>query len=245
MDVSPDDIRSLREEKYSNNQDIDLSEDIARLEAGEPLAYVIGTQPFLSLSIHLDSRPLIPRPETEWWTEKLIETLGDTPVSVLDLCAGSGAIGLAVAAHCKHAQVTLSEIDSTHIPTIEKNISANGLDTTRITLVNADVFSALTDKKFNYIACNPPYIPDTRALEESVSEFEPALALFSGSDGLTLIERILTEAPSHLMPQGQLWMECDITNIEKAAELAKIRGATSTQIHTDPYGRPRLLIAYY
>lgn len=245
MDVSPEDIRSLRQEKYGGNQDIDISEDMARLEAGEPLAYVIGTQPFLSLSIHLDSRPLIPRPETEWWTEKLIETIGNKTVSVLDLCAGSGAIGLAILAHCKQAQVSLTEMDIAHIPTIQKNIAINTLDASRCTVSAGDLFSAVATTRFNYIACNPPYIPDTRILGESVSEFEPSTALFSGPDGLDLITRILKEAPGHMLPSGELWMECDIANIDTAAKRAITYGATSTKIHTDPYGRPRLLVAYY
>jgi len=90
-------IGQLLRDKYGGDPKADLTQDIARLDAGEPLAYVIGWIPFLGLTIRLDSHPLIPRPETEWWTEELIAHLkdlfGDTPFRLLDMCAGSGAIG--------------------------------------------------------------------------------------------------------------------------------------------------------
>jgi len=96
MNIPREDIEALRREKYAGAKDANMYDDLVRLAHGEPLAYVIGTQPFLGLTLHLDSHPLIPRPETEWWTELLIAHIGTKKLSVLDLCAGSGAVGLAV-----------------------------------------------------------------------------------------------------------------------------------------------------
>src|SRR3990167_2465909 len=97
----------------------------------EPEAYVIGWQPFLGLKIYLDSRPLIPRPETEHLTEQLLKHVGTSYVPTLkflDLCAGSGAIGCAALARLPEAQVYFGEIDPAHEATILKNIRENGLD---------------------------------------------------------------------------------------------------------------------
>lgn len=129
----------LLDEKYAGKETIDYESDRKRLAFGEPLGYVIGSQPFLGLKIYLDSKPLIPRPETEWWVEKMLEdVLGgeltgnkmgvSEPIKFLDLCAGSGAIGCAVLKNVPNAKVYFGEIDPTHEPTIQKNIRENNLD---------------------------------------------------------------------------------------------------------------------
>ena len=241
-----DDQELLIRDKYAGDRSVDLSGDLARLSAGEPLAYVIGWVPFLGLRINLDSYPLIPRPETEWWTEELCthleERFGNEPFTLLDLCAGSGAIGLSILARFPNARVTLVELIPEHIMQIRKNIEANGLDTSRARIVESDLFGALPGARFDIIATNPPYIPSGRALDASVTAYEPAEALFSGEDGLSHIRRIAEEAPTHLKPSGELWMECDIANIEEAKELMR---AERTEIRTDPYGRPRVAVGYY
>jgi release factor glutamine methyltransferase len=248
MTVSREDVEALRREKYANDPSAYMSADISRLANGEPLAYVIGTQPFLGLSIYLDSHPLIPRPETEWWTELLIERINsstDTVLEALDMCAGSGAIGLALLAHCPNIHVSFGEIENAHLPTIQRNLRENALSESRATVCIGNLFEPFEHKQFHIIATNPPYVPDTRTLESSVSEHEPERALFAGPDGLAVITEILQKTPAHLYPQGELWMECDIDNIEKAKTLALSYGSTRAEIHTDPYGRPRLLVAYY
>lgn len=240
-----EDIRALRRDKYEDNPSDDMSADIARLEHGEPLAYVIGWIPFLGLRICLDSRPLIPRPETEWWTEKLIshikERFGDTKFSFLDLCAGSGAIGLAVLKNCSNAHVSFGEVDAEHCAIIRKNIEVNRLDASRAFVYESDLFSGLPQETYNIIATNPPYIPENRELDQSVRDFEPRTALFSGRDGLTHIRRIAQEASKHLKSGGELWLECDIEHAEEARSLL----GGLAQLHSDQYGRPRLVVSYY
>lgn len=234
----------LVREKYQGNRDAaDLAEDIARLTSGEPLAFVIGNIPFLGVKVHLDSHPLIPRPETEWWAEELTQEIGNHAVSVLDLCAGSGAIGLSVLKHCPNAHVSFGELVSEHAVLIEKNIQENGLDAFRAIIRTGDLFAPFTKERFDFIATNPPYIPETRELDASVTKFERSEALFAGADGLSVINRIITEAPNHLTDTGELWMECDIDNIQKAQELLLEAGYTSTDIRTDQYGRERVVVA--
>lgn len=243
------DQEHLIRDKYAGDASKVTAEDIERLAHGEPLAYVIGWIPFLGLRITLSSHPLIPRPETEWWTEELIQHLkekwGDQPFSFLDLCAGSGAIGLSVLRAFPHAQVFFGELSPEHSDDIRHSLGVNGLDEHRAEIRSGDLFTPFTGMRFDSIACNPPYIPAGRTLDHSVTEFEPERALLSGPDGLELIRRIASETSEHLTQGGEIWLEADIENIEEAAALLRAGGAKSTIIRTDLYGRPRIVLAYY
>lgn len=243
MEADPEDVEALKREKPGYTP-----EDIERLSRGEPLAYVIGTIPFLGLTLRLDSRPLIPRPETEWWTEEHINELTQggmihhTALRVLDLCAGSGAIGLALAKHIPGALVSFGELSEEHTALIRKNAEDNGIDASRIDARAGDLFAPFAGELFNLIVTNPPYIPEKRVLPESVSLYEPREALYAGADGLALIRRIARAAPEYLAPGGRIYCECDIEHIEEARRLfaAGLRSAT---IRTDQYGRPRVVVA--
>lgn len=243
------DLEHVIREKYDGDASQVTDEDRGRLASGEPLAYIIGWVPFLGLKIYLDSKPLIPRPETEWWTEILIshirEQYKDKPGTVLDLCAGSGAIGLAVLYALPQTTVRFIEQEHTHLQTIQKNMQANNVSPIHMSLFSGDLFENASEMQFNIIACNPPYVPATRMLEASVTDFEPAHALYAGKDGLDLIRRIATEAPAYILPDGELWIEADISNIEEAKTLLETHGAKKAVIRNDHYDRPRLVIAYY
>jgi release factor glutamine methyltransferase len=254
MELSLEDRTALIRDKYDSHEPAPeiLDADLARLAGGEPLAYVIGWIPFLGLRIRLDSHPLIPRPETEYWTHELMahlrERFGDSPFTFLDLCAGSGAIGLAILKEFPRSRVTFAELVPEHIEQIKENIIQNGLDASRTEVRESNVFETLYDQTemlFNIVATNPPYIPADRVLETSVISFEPQEALFAGSDGLEIIRRIALDAPAYLMPDAELWMECDISNIEWAKNLLLERVAARAEIRNDQYGRPRFVVAYY
>jgi len=242
-------IGQLIRDKYGGNIDADVSEDIARLDAGEPLAYVIGWVPFLGLAIRLDSRPLIPRPETEWWTEELIAYLkdkfGTKEFTLLDLCAGSGAIGLAVLSSCPGARVSFGEIMPAHADLIRTNLAENNLDEARADVRAGDLFAPFAGEKFDLIVTNPPYVPSGRVLDQSVTLHEPASALYAGGDGLDVIRRIALEAKEHLSPEGELWIEADIDNVAQTGLLLKENGVANIEMRTDLYGRPRLVVGYY
>lgn len=128
---------------------------------------------------------------------------------------------------------------------IQANLLINDIDVSRAQLHQGDLFSALPDVCFNVIATNPPYVPSERELEKSVTDFEPSEALFAGTDGLDLVRFIARDTPSHLLPRGELWMECDIDNIEEAKNLLLEGGAREAAIRTDLYGRPRVVVGYY
>ncbi len=246
VEVSKKDIDQLIQDKYdgsTENRHL-LRLDMARLAVGEPLAYVIGWIPFLGLKIYLDSKPLIPRAETEWWTEELIKSLPATELRVLDLCAGSGAIGCAILKALPRAHVSFGELIPEHKVTIHKNISENGLDALRAEVRIGDLFDPFKDERFDVIAANPPYIPLDRNLDESVSAHEPPEALFAGKDGLSIIRRIAIETPMHVNAGGTLWLECDVEHAGAARELIAAH-AKSAEIRTDQYGRLRVIVGYY
>ncbi|MBI4086418.1 HemK family protein methyltransferase [Candidatus Kaiserbacteria bacterium] len=202
----------LLREKYGGVETPAFFDDCKRLFEREPLAYLIGHIPFLNTAIFLDSRPLIPRPETEYWTELAIAEIKkrNGRVSVLDLCAGSGCIGVAVAHAVPEARVDFAEIDARHHPTIEKNIRENGIDPSRIRIFGGDLFSEIPQgSQYDFILTNPPYLDPILVdrIDASVMEYEPAQAILGGTDGMTYISRILENALGYLAPGGMLYIE--------------------------------------
>ena len=243
------DVELLIRDKYSGDASLVTEEDRTRLASGEPLAYVIGWIPFLGLRLELSSHPLIPRPETEWWTELLCTHLksrfDEKPFTLLDLCAGSGAIGLSVLKAFPHAQISFGEVVPAHAELIRTNLRINKLDASRADIRTGNLFEPFSETMFDLTAINPPYIPSTRKLDRSVTAHEPEVALTSGVDGLNVIRQIANNVSSHLRPHGELWLEADISNINQSAHLLMEGGATRTDIRTDLYHRPRLVLAYY
>lgn len=239
------DLELLARDKYDGDASRITETDRERLAVGEPLAYVIGWIPFQGLRIDLAAHPLIPRPETEWWTGELIERIGDRALSVLDLCAGSGAIGLAILKHCPNARVSFSDSISAYADLIARSIEVNGLDASRATIRTGDLLTPFPHESFDIIATNPPYIPETRELPSEVSVYEPPAALYAGTDGLAVIRRIAKNALHHLATHGEVWLEADVENIHEAAAELMLRGATRTAIKTDLFGRERIVLAYY
>ena len=221
----------LLEEKYHGEKSEAFYADVARLEDGEPLAYLIGSIPFLNTNIYLDSRPLIPRPETEYWTGVAIGEIKksqhkmSTHPQILDLCAGSGCIGVAIAKSIPQAKVDFIEIERRHLPTIKKNCDKNGIESSRYQIWQSDLFTlkeATIDKKYNFIISNPPYIDKIlNRTEQSVKDYEPSIALYGGKSGMELIEKIIEQSPRYILPKGQLWLEHEpeqFTTINQLAE---------------------------
>lgn len=228
----------LLNDKYNGLESDDFRKDLELLKKGIPLAYVIGWVPFLNTRIYLDSKPLIPRPETEFWVEKAIYSLRSHTVSnpkVLDLCAGSGCIGVAVAKHLPEAEVHFAEIVDDHHQTIRRNIRENGVDVVRTKQIGGNLFEYVKDK-YDVIFSNPPYINPNLSdrIQSSVVSHEPELALFGGKDGMEIIERIILEAPNHLNPGGILYIEHEPEQVEKILILAP-----RAEIFKDQFGVKR------
>jgi release factor glutamine methyltransferase len=244
-------IEWLLGEKYKGEKSDAFFADCRRLALGEPLGFIIGHVPFLDCKIWLDSKPLIPRPETEYWTEKVIsdiktnypvqhpeQTAGSDQLRILDICAGSGCIGVAIAKAIPDAIVDFSEIDETHLPTITKNLIENSINQTRTHLYHSNLFEAFSGT-YQYIVSNPPYIDTTlRRIDASVVKNEPYVALFAGEGGMDVITHIIAEAPKHLERYGQLWLEHEPEQSVMIRNLAREYKFICTT-HKDQYGVER------
>lgn len=229
----------LLADKYNGVETPEFKKDLARIKNGEPLAFVIGWVPFLSTKIWLDSKPLIPRPETEFWVEKTISEIKKRvevePLLTLDLCAGSGCIGVAILKHIPNAIVHFAEIVDDHHQTIRKNIRENNIDVNRTKQIGGNLFEHVTEK-YDFILSNPPYInPElSNRVESNVKLHEPELALYGGAGGMEIIERIITEAPKYLNPGGVLYIEHEPEQTEKIKALAP-----QAEIFEDQFGVKR------
>lgn len=239
----------LLKEKYGGAESEAFRADLKRLAMGEPLGYVIGHVPFLGCQIYLDSKPLIPRLETEYWVEQAVTYVKSAATKsprVLDLCAGSGCIGVAVAKLLPKAKVTFAEIDGAHLPTIEKNLIQNlSIDRKvlreRFKIVQSDLFDNVSGK-FDFILSNPPYIdPTVDRTESSVKDHEPHLALYGGKDGLKISHTIINDSMTFLSPGGQLWLEHEPEQSEAVQRSAEAKGFRAST-HKDQYGVERFSV---
>lgn len=183
-----------------------LNADLERRAQGEPVQYILNRADFMGLKFYVDERVLIPRQDTESLVEAVIIDLQSRKKPrMLDLCCGSGAIGLSVKSLLSHVDVTLSDISTGALEVARKNAHALGAD---VTVRHGDLFNAVGRDQFDLIASNPPYIPsgELAGLQREV-QYEPAIALDGGSDGLNIYRRIASEAGAHLKSGGSIYLE--------------------------------------
>ena len=176
-----------------------------RVSSRKPAPYLTGEAWFAGLPFNVDERVLVPRsPMGEMIEQHFAPWLVNEPASILDLCAGSGCIGIAAAYAFPEAELTLAEIDAGAVEVIESNIARHHLHE-RARVAMGDLFAACGDQRFDLILTNPPYVP-TGEWQSLAPEYrhEPRLALDGGGDGMDLVARILREAPEHLTPHGVL-----------------------------------------
>ena len=213
--------------------------------AGEPVAYLIGEWEFYGLPLDISRDVLIPRPDTEVLAGQAIEyiqTLGEC--RVLDLCAGSGCIGLAVASQAPQARGVLGEYSDAALKICRQNIRRNGL-TGRVVPMQADAREkperALGE--FQCIVSNPPYIPraDLETLDASVKDYEPHLALDGGEDGLDFYQTISGKWKEALAPGGRLYFEVGIGQADTVLRIMRAQGFGDIQIVKDLHDIPRVV----
>lgn len=179
---------------------------IARRAAGEPVAYLTGSREFYGREFTVTPAVLIPRPDTELLIELALQRLPAQGGRVLDLGAGSGCIGVTIAAERPQAQVTLIDASADALDIARLNAHQHASANT--TLLRSDWFAALAGMQYELIVSNPPYIAAGDAhLQQGDLRFEPHAALAAGAEGLDDIRRIVAEAPSHLVAGG--WLLCE------------------------------------
>lgn len=207
-----------------------------------PLQYLIGETSFYRRLYKVDPRVLIPRPETELLCEWALDILKDVPSPrVLDLCCGSGCIGLTIKAERPDAVVTLSDISSDALNVSAVNAVRLSLD---VSICQSDLLSAFSGSCFDLVISNPPYIPseDCSQLQPEVLN-EPRLALDGGSDGCDLYRRIISSAGSVLSSGGKLLMELGINESVQLSLLLSGNGFTGIEIRKDYAGINRMILA--
>ena len=220
----------------------------ARVMLGEPLAYVLGEWEFYGMKLTVNSNVLIPRDDTCAVTELAIrQTLFlDSNPRVLDLCTGSGCIGLAVANRVKDAKVTLADISREAMQVAKKNIVSQKLSG-RVTCVQANALEKPPAflGKFDLIVSNPPYITtqEMEELPDSVGKFEPHLALHGGEDGLDFYRAIAKNYKAALKPGGYLCFEFGMGQGDAVCRLLEDNGFTILERSRDFNDRERAVLA--
>ena len=219
---------------------------VERRLSGEPVAYLIGEWEFYGLTLDVTPDVLIPRMDTEVLAERaiLLARAAGEGARVLDLCAGSGCVGLAVAANVPTCRVVLADVSEAALKICKGNVRRNELNA-RVTCVQADALqkpdAALWD--FDVIACNPPYIPtgDLAGLDVSVRDYEPRSALDGGADGLDFYRAIAAQWGSALRLGGSLLFEVGINQAMDVAALLERSGFEDIQSTQDTQGIPRVV----
>lgn len=212
---------------------------------GEPVAYLLGEWEFYGLALDVNESVLIPRVDTEVLAGAAIEYVKTVPkCRVLDLCAGSGCVGLAVAANAPDCRVLLGELSEMALRVCRQNVRRCGL-TER---VKASVMDALAPPPrsigdFHCIVCNPPYIPraDIETLERSVKDFEPYQALCGGEDGFDFYRAITRQWKPALTENGRLYFEVGVGQADAALRLMRSEGFGDINIIPDTQGIPRVV----
>lgn len=213
---------------------------VERRAAGEPLAYVTGWTGFRRLTVHTDRRGLIPRPETEGLVELVLARQGYGVAA--DVCTGTGCIALALVDEGRYDAVHAVELDPGAHALATENIRATGL---RVRLHRGDLVAPLPTDGIDVLVSNPPYISTVEcdALDPSVREWEPLVALAAGPDGLAHTRRLLDEGRRVVRRGGLIALELDATRSMASAALAQDLGWMDTAIHRDLFGRERYLTA--
>ncbi len=179
-----------------------------RIQERIPAAYITGEAWFSGLPFNVDSRVLVPRsPIAELIEQGFEPWLKEEPARILDLCTGSGCIGIACALTFPSSQVDLSDISEDALAVAQSNIERHGVDD-QVATVHSDLFAGLKGEKYDLIVSNPPYVnEDDLASMPAEYHAEPAIGLGSGKDGLDFTRRLLAEAQSHLTDDGVLLVE--------------------------------------
>ena len=221
---------------------------VQRILAGEPLAYVLGQWDFYGMTLLVDKNVLIPRDDTCAVTALAIKRalfLQSAP-RILDLCTGSGCIGLAVASRVKDAKVTLADISKEALAVAKKNVTGQKLSA-RVSCIQADALAEPSAflGKFDMIISNPPYITtaEMEKLPLSVKEHEPHLALHGGDDGLIFYRSIAEKYSNALKPGGYLCFEFGAGQGDAVCAILEENGYTVLERSRDYNQRERAVIA--
>jgi len=215
---------------------------IEQRRAAVPVAYILGQREFWSLPLAVTPAVLVPRPETELAVERCLALLANELAEVADLGCGSGAIALALATERRRWRIAATDLSAQALQVARINAATLQLD--HLEFLLGDWFAPLACRRFALLVSNPPYIAgDDTAL--AALQHEPLLALTPGPSGLEALERIVAQAPSHLLPGGWLVLEHGADQAAAVAKMLVNAGFTHVRCHTDLAGRDRVTEAQH
>jgi release factor glutamine methyltransferase len=220
---------------------------VERRRAREPIAYILGEREFYGRGFVVTRDVLIPRPDTETLVDAALAFLREHKLvgPVVDLCTGSGAVALTLAAECPDRQLVATDISAAALAIARKNTDKLGLGE-RVSLRQGDLFGALeSSERFVCITINPPYIgaDELPTLDADVRSFEPHLALDAGTDALSFYRRIADDAGRHLVPGGALLVEVGMGQAEAVRALFVQAGFRDVRATRDLGGIDRVVSA--
>ncbi|MBM3861587.1 MAG: peptide chain release factor N(5)-glutamine methyltransferase [Verrucomicrobia bacterium] len=224
-----------------------LREMVRRRAVGEPLQYITGEAEFCGLKFAVDRRVLIPRPETELLVETTSSrlTTHHSPLTIIDLCTGSGCVAVALAARVEAAELYATDVSAEALAVAEENAKRHHVEK-KVRFFCGDLLETVPDSlAADAIVSNPPYIAsgDLARLPKEVREFEPVHALTAGEDGLNFYRRIVGSARRFLLPTGFLCLELGDGQSSAVSRLCAENGWTVDQVVKDLQGTERVMVA--
>jgi release factor glutamine methyltransferase len=236
-------LLAYADEEFPDEQATRFLGMIERRYAGEPIQYIIGETEFYGLPFRVTPDVLIPRPETEHLVEKVLELAANFAAPrIVDVGTGSGCIAIALAHKLPHAAVTAIDLSTAALAVAEENAKRNGV---AIRFLEGDLLAPVADERFEIVVSNPPYVPatDRSTLAVEVREYEPALALFAGDDGLEVYRRLIPAAFDALIPGGFVVLEIGCGLSPAITELLTRTGFEQIEFVPDLQGIPRVACA--
>lgn len=238
-------VERLRIEKHGGKETEEFLKDVQKLTQGEAFEYLLGEVRFCDAKIDLSMRPMIPRPEAEFWVKQVIEDIlskkTEFSLRCLDLFSGSGCIGLAILKNLPESTMEFIEIDKRLEEQINISITKNNIKKTRTRVIIGDTWEG-TIGTYDYIFSVPPYVPP-QMKDEVMKELhaESPNYFFDKEDGYYYHKQVISRAKEFLKVGGTLYLEFDITQREKIAEIAKENEFENISFLKDQYGHECLI----
>lgn len=245
-------ILGLDRNKIIINEDKEVEENereryylgLIEIVQGMPIQYIINKQEFMGLNFYVDENVLIPQPDTETLVEEVINICKEKTenIKILDICTGSGAIGISIAKYIENVKVILSDISMDALEVAKKNAKDNNVED-KIEIIESDMFENISDK-FDIIVSNPPYIESEviSTLDKEVQN-EPHIALDGGEDGLKFYRVLAEQSKKYLNDNGTICLEIGYNQREAVEEILKECNYKNIYSKKDLSGNDRIVVA--
>ena len=243
-DLDRSGILYKQNEELSSGQLKIIKKCLTKRKKGVPLQYILGEWEFYSLPFKVGKGVLIPRADSELLVDLVIEDIPhDNNITLLDLCSGSGALGIAVAKNCPIVKATLVEKSRRAFGYLRQNVELNAAN---LTAIRADIFKWKPKTPADIVICNPPYITklEMLTLQKEVKK-EPVTALFGGTDGLKFYRLLCERAREFLKKGGKMFVEIGYKQADDVKKLFENSGFEQVEVFKDFGGNDRVVSAVY